>query len=290
MTIQNERAQGGVSVVKIRGDLDMYSSNQLKEHFMKLFNKEEQRFVLDLSDSAYLDSSGIGVLVHVYTHCSKRGLQLWICGLQTQVMQVLELTKLDGFLPLAKDSDDALSRFETSGLDEDEGEVKQLRVDENSPLFDKTGMYHKEFNIDLSQIRRLANLIAQKAPPEIREVNILEQQVSEIIKNAVKHGNKNDKSKSLKLWFSFSDHHAHVIVEDEGEGFQEMEAWNEFYRHKIECYRKNDFETMMNYLQFRTDDSSMEDGGNAMFAAIEYWNEGIVYNEKRNAVAVQRSY
>ena len=32
------------------------------------------------------------------------------------------------------------------------------------------------------------------------------------------------------------------------------------------------------------------DGGNAMFAATEYWNRGLVFNERRNGIAVYRSF
>jgi hypothetical protein len=27
-----------------------------------------------------------------------------------------------------------------------------------------------------------------------------------------------------------------------------------------------------------------------MFAAVEYWNQGVVYNDKRNKVAVKRHF
>jgi hypothetical protein len=146
------------------------------------------------------------------------------------------------------------------------------------------------FNIDISYVRRLSNLIAQQAPQEIREINMLEQQISELIKNAVRHGNKNDPNKSVYIWFSFDAWRARLIVEDEGEGFQNIEEWNEFYRKRTECYQRGDYEEMLNYLQFRTAESSEDDGGNALFAAIEYWNDGIVFNDARNAVAVQRSF
>ena len=63
------------------------------------------------------------------------------------------------------------------------------------------------------------------APLEIKEINLLEQQISEIIKNAVKHGNKCDQNKKVHVWYSFSPTHAHLIVEDEGEGFKDLEKW-----------------------------------------------------------------
>jgi anti-anti-sigma factor len=270
--------------------MDLYSSARLKDKMQELWESGSSRFIIDCGDLTYLDSSGVGVLLYAYTGTHKRSGAIWFVGIGGAVAKVIELTKLNGFLPI---TDSVESGVEELGPPEEssEGErIKQLKVDGTSPLFDTQGLYHKEFSIDLSQVRRLSNLIAQRAPAELQEINILEQQISELLKNAVKHGNKNDKRKKIKLWFGFSDTSARLIVEDEGEGFQELEAWNEFYRKKIECYQNQDFEGMMNYLTFRTEKSKPEDGGNAMMAAVEYWNRGVVFNEQRNAVAVKRDF
>ena len=76
--------------------------------------------------------------------------------------------------------------------------IKELKVDEKSPLFDKTGMLYKEFPSDFRQIRYFTLLIVQSAPLEIKGINLLEQQISEIIKNAVKHGNRCNPSKKSR--------------------------------------------------------------------------------------------
>lgn len=270
--------------------MDLYSSARLKEKVQELWEAGSRRFIIDCAELTYLDSSGVGVLLYVYTGTQKRNGAVWYCGISGPVARVIELTKLNGFLPIAESLERAVEELGPPEESSEKDRVKQLRVDESSSLFDIRGLYHKEFSIDLSQVRRLSNLIAQRAPTELQEINILEQQISELIKNAVKHGNKNDKGKKIKLWFGFSESTARLIVEDEGEGFQELEEWNEFYRKKIECYHKQDFEGMMDYLAFRTAKSGEEDGGNAMMAAVEYWNRGVVFNKKRNAVAVKRDF
>ena len=114
-------------------------------------------------------------------------------------------------------------------------ELKELRSDENDPLFDKTNMLKKEFPSDFRQIRYFTLLIVQSAPTEIKELNLLEQQISEVIKNAVKHGNHCDINKKVTVWYSFSPTHAHIIVQDEGEGFQDLEKWNEFNKNFAFC-------------------------------------------------------
>ena len=169
-------------------------------------------------------------------------------------------------------------------------EVKELRCDDNDILFDRTDMLYKEFPSDFRQIRYFTLLIVQSAPMEIKEINLLEQQISEVIKNAVKHGNKCDIKKKVKVWYSFSPTHAHLIVEDEGKGFKDLEKWNEFNRKRREYLHTQDFEKLADYVSFRTKDSDDQDGGNALFAALEYWNGGFVYTSKRNCVAMLKKF
>ena len=167
---------------------------------------------------------------------------------------------------------------------------KEIKIDGSSPLFDKTNLLYKEFPSDFRQIRYFTLLIVQSAPPEIKELNLLEQQISEIIKNAVKHGNRSDPSKLVRVWYQFSSDEAHIIVEDEGEGFKELEKWNEFNRKRLQCLHEQNFEELGNFVSFRTPKSDDYDGGNALFAALEYWDAGFVYNDKKNGVAAKKTF
>lgn len=169
-------------------------------------------------------------------------------------------------------------------------EFRTIEVDDNSELFDTTGMFYKEFPSDERQIRYFTLLILQKAPPEIREVNLLDQQIGELIRNAVKHGNKGDKNKKVSVWYAFTSTNARVIVQDEGEGFQNLETWKEFHRKRSEAFYNQDFDELEKYLSYRTEKSDDMDGGNALFAAVEYWNDGVVFNKKKNRIAVSKTF
>ncbi|MEI6876699.1 MAG: ATP-binding protein [Spirochaetota bacterium] len=170
------------------------------------------------------------------------------------------------------------------------GGILELRVDENATIFNKTGMLHKEFPSDSRQIRYFTLLIVQSAPPDIKEINLLEQQISEVIKNAVKHGNKSDPEKKVRVWYEFSPEHAHLIVEDEGDGFKDLEKWNEFNRQRQECLDRQDYEALAEYVSFRTRTSDDNDGGNALFAALEYWDGGFIFNQRRSSVAMMKFF
>jgi hypothetical protein len=172
---------------------------------------------------------------------------------------------------------------------DDRRERIEIEIDDTSPLFDKTGLEYQEFPSDYSRIRFYSKLVTESAPQEPWEVYLLEQQISEMIKNAIKHGNKNNVKKKVRIWHKFTPDIAHLIVEDEGDGFKDLEKWNAFNRKRCR-YIHEDYEKLGNYVSFRNEASDESDGGNALFAAVEYWNAGLVFNKKRNAVAMKRLF
>jgi hypothetical protein len=168
--------------------------------------------------------------------------------------------------------------------------MTEIQVNSSSPLFATEGMQYREFPSDFKKIRYYTLLLVSSAPSRIKETNLLEQQVSELIKNGITHGNKNDPRKLLKVWYSFSHKAARIIVEDEGQGFKEIKEWNEFNRRRLECLQSQNFDKLINFISFRSQKSDEKDGGNALFAALEYWNGGLVFNDRRNAVAALKYF
>jgi len=166
----------------------------------------------------------------------------------------------------------------------------ELLIDGSHELFSRKDMDYAVFASDYLQIRYYTLLLIQRSRPKSDERLLLEQQVSEIIKNAVKHGNGCDPAKEIKVWYRFTRNDARLIVEDEGPGFLDIEKWNLFNRKRQEYLDREDYTALMSYVSWRTGKSDAYDGGNALFAALEYWNRGVVYSERRNAVAVGKTF
>src|SRR6056297_204883 len=214
----------GISIFRLTGEMDLYNSAEFRELFNRYFTQGYLHYVFNLSELTYIDSTGVGTIIATFTTIRKQKGTLYISGVNGVVKRVIEFTKLNGFLPIVHTLEDALEKTKGKGVKVDP--VADERVTgtnssgitqfESHPLFEKKGMFHKEFNLDLKKVRYLSRIIVQNAPPEIREINLLEQQVSEIIKNAVRHGNKNNPNKKTKIWFAFDKSFAHIIVEDEG--------------------------------------------------------------------------
>ncbi|MEI8094894.1 MAG: ATP-binding protein [Spirochaetales bacterium] len=165
--------------------------------------------------------------------------------------------------------------------------IRKLIVDDRNELFEAQGMRYQEFPSDLGRVRDYAAEILRDCPDAFREGNLLEQQLSELLKNGIKHGNGSDPSRALKVWFDLRKR-ARFIVEDQGEGFVGLEEWNAFFQRRQRALYEQDFDAFLSLASYRGPHSDDTDGGNSLIAALEYWNGGMIYNGKKNKVGVVR--
>ena len=91
----------GATVVRLSGKLTRDATAAFKEQVKGLI-PQTKRLVLDLSEVAYMDSSGLGAVVGVYVTAKKAGCDLQLINLSKRVRELLGLTNL-------------LSVFETTG-------------------------------------------------------------------------------------------------------------------------------------------------------------------------------
>jgi serine/threonine-protein kinase RsbW len=160
-----------------------------------------------------------------------------------------------------------------------------LLVDDENALFDTQGMNYIEFCSDYNQIRFYSLILTQFLPPELRLDRLMEQQVSEIVKNAIKHGNRGNILKRIRIWYECGDR-VRYIIEDEGPGMENLDEWNHFNRRRRKALRENDMEQMLSLLAYKGSRSEEHDGGNSLFAGLEFWDEGMLYNARRNKLVV----
>ncbi|MER7483133.1 STAS domain-containing protein [Streptomyces sp. NPDC126510] len=85
----------GVRVVALRGEIDQTVKNELTEALLSYGSVTMPRTVVDLSGVAFMDSSGINVLIGAHQAMSDAQGWLRIAGAQTSVVRVLELVGLD---------------------------------------------------------------------------------------------------------------------------------------------------------------------------------------------------
>lgn len=91
------RQDGEITVVEIRGEVDLYTAPRLREQLESLVDTEEPRLVVDLAELDFIDSTGLGVLVAALKKARERGgdMVLRNAGRSThKILEIAGLTKL----------------------------------------------------------------------------------------------------------------------------------------------------------------------------------------------------
>ena len=109
------RQVGQVSVVEVTGKLTSLESGALRNSIAQLLKEGRKQILLNLRGLVYLDSSGIGDLVHTYMSVIKSGGEMKVVGLTDKVEEILKITQLHQVFPEFKDEHTALQSFPSNG-------------------------------------------------------------------------------------------------------------------------------------------------------------------------------
>lgn len=91
--------------------MDLYNAHELKDVVNKLIAKNIKKIVLNLEEVDYIDSSGVGALIHIFTSIKRNKFHLRISNVHGSVAKVIKLTKLMGYFPIVDDVKTALNEL-----------------------------------------------------------------------------------------------------------------------------------------------------------------------------------
>ncbi|MGH3240455.1 MAG: STAS domain-containing protein [Spirillospora sp.] len=107
------RPHGGRAVVRLRGELDIATADDLRRHLNEARREHGENVVLDLSGLEFMDSGGLSVIVACYKATSAAGGGLVLAAPRPIVRRALEITGLHRRIPVTDTLDAALD--ETQG-------------------------------------------------------------------------------------------------------------------------------------------------------------------------------
>jgi anti-sigma B factor antagonist len=108
LEVQQREVDDHTIVLVIGGELDLATAPALKWRLLDVLEAGYSQLVLDLSGVGFMDSTAIGVLVGIKRHLTD-GQRLAIANLQPDVLNIFEVTGLDGSFHIAASVEDALS-------------------------------------------------------------------------------------------------------------------------------------------------------------------------------------
>lgn len=104
-TIEDE---GSNHIVRMVGDLNMFSAPELRTTLVKKHESGGRRYIFDLTDLTFVDSSGIGILVSFVSMAKKtEGARVILCGLNPQIRNIFEVTRLLSVFTVVEGLEDA---------------------------------------------------------------------------------------------------------------------------------------------------------------------------------------
>ena len=102
-------------VVAVRGEIDLFTAPELKQKLTDAIEGGKSRIVVDLTDTSFLDSTALGVLIGAVKRLRSRDGALVIVNVDQNIAKTFEITGLDQIFTIRSSRDDALA-----ALDEEE--------------------------------------------------------------------------------------------------------------------------------------------------------------------------
>ena len=91
------------TIIRVEGDVDLYSSPELRTAVLKALPKAPQGVGVHLGGVTYMDSSGVATLVEGLRSAKEHGKDFWLLAPSSSVMKVLELARLDSVFVVRPD-------------------------------------------------------------------------------------------------------------------------------------------------------------------------------------------
>lgn len=97
--------QNDVTIVAIKGALADEGILKAREVLHETLGTGVQKIAIEMQGVNYVSSSGIGMLVSVLKKAHQANIDLALCGLQSDIQELFQLTRLDQVFSIARDVD-----------------------------------------------------------------------------------------------------------------------------------------------------------------------------------------
>ena len=111
MSFSVKKDPKGVMVIGVDGQLIVGNRHELKQKITDALEAGDRKFLIDFTNTGYIDSSGLGVLVSLSRKIRESEGELRLAGLNEDLRTLFELTKLDSLFNIADSPAAALAGF-----------------------------------------------------------------------------------------------------------------------------------------------------------------------------------
>ena len=95
LNIKYEINDDGSIEIKPMGEVDIYTSPELKNKIFELIGEKKADIIINGENLEYIDSTGLGVLMSIYKKMQEKNLNLQIINLKPNIYKLFDITGLN---------------------------------------------------------------------------------------------------------------------------------------------------------------------------------------------------
>jgi anti-sigma B factor antagonist len=106
--ITDRQIDGERHLVAVTGEIDLFTAPEFKQRVSAPIDAGRSSVIVDLTDTTFIDSSSLGVLIGAHRRLKLRGGTLVVVCDNDAIVKTFRITGLDGVFTLVRSLDDAL--------------------------------------------------------------------------------------------------------------------------------------------------------------------------------------
>ncbi len=108
----NTTTKENIIIIQLSGELiDRNQAVALLEEIEAAISSGANKFLLNLQELKYVNSSGLNVLINILTKARKAGGDLAVCNVNSKISQLMSITKLDTIFNVSADEAIAFTKL-----------------------------------------------------------------------------------------------------------------------------------------------------------------------------------
>jgi anti-sigma B factor antagonist len=113
--ITTEQLEDDAYVISLGGEVDLYTAPEFKQQLLEVIGQGAHKVVVDLTDTTFIDSTTLGVLVGGVKRLRANDGQLSLVCSDRNITKIFEITGLDRVFTIYPSRAEAVSALSSSG-------------------------------------------------------------------------------------------------------------------------------------------------------------------------------
>ena len=115
-SIEDRAVDGNAHVVAVSGEVDLFTAPEFKQRVMAPIAAGVDHVIVDLTETTFIDSSSLGVLIGAHRRLKSRGGRLVVACDGEAIVKTFRITGLDGVFTIVDSVEAALGGRRRSGV------------------------------------------------------------------------------------------------------------------------------------------------------------------------------